>query len=870
VTTHTLSEGQRLALDQLREVVALSSGAIDMPVEPTAVDSDGWLRARISLDCAKTPQAPGGLRLRNRERFVVLVSTDFPFEVPVVLVPHRRWVGTPHVQWGVQLCLYMAPSIEWVPADGMFGLIERLTVWLEHAALGELDPDDQPLHPPVAYISGAAGVMVVHADLGELAPSASTSGRRQLAFAPGVERQPWGSTTYRLVVGITKAQTDRFDLFEWVDRHEWLRRFTAGELLVTRDGCPVAGTLAVLTDRELSFEYPKQAATLVAALESIGIPREDLFTAIGEVGAINYELARRRAGDGPVLPSELHVFVGTPSRRLHGDTLRQHLVCWRFDQLGRLVAENVIYAGAENAGLAKLGDLARELLPGWVARAETSWVRVMEARAEVTVRRDAYSSSEWVRGRTVLVLGCGALGGPIVEFCVRAGAAEVVAVDNDVVTPGILVRQPYTDDDIGIPKALALANRLNRILPNQPVRPVVGAAQAVLLGEVAPAPAADLVIDATADSAVASLLELRRMRSEGTWPPVLSVMIGHDARRGVATIAKSEATGVGRHLLRRLALASRGHYAERLEDFAADFFPTEPRTADFQPEPGCSSPTFTGSAADLSALAGHLFDAGLRALSGEGPSETAEPMVAAAVRLDASAAANRMLPAMTWLGWPNDQICKDGESGYEIRISQSALARIRAEIRRGARLRGANIETGGLLLGQVDDACRCIWVDDVSGPPPDSLLSAVHFDHGIEGVAELIAYYRERSGKLTTFVGMWHSHPYGEAEPSRTDKAAMAALVTPVADGPRRALIVIVGGGDTVWPAWVDGIQVPDLYARFISRGIHTQPVEPPPVPASHRTDAWPGGWRSRPQPASTKARKPLWRLRLRKPRWIP
>ena len=148
--------------------------------------------AWISLDCAGTPHAPGGLRLRNRERFVVLVPAGIPFDVPVVLVPHRRWAGTPHVQWGVQLCLYAAPSVEWVPADGMFGLIERLTVWLERAALGELDPDDQPLHPPVAYTSGAAGVMVVRADLGELAPAASSSGRRQLGAAPASRTQPRG------------------------------------------------------------------------------------------------------------------------------------------------------------------------------------------------------------------------------------------------------------------------------------------------------------------------------------------------------------------------------------------------------------------------------------------------------------------------------------------------------------------------------------------------------------------------------------------------------------------------------------------------------------------------------------------------------
>jgi len=744
----------------------------------------------------------------------------------------------------------------------MFGLIDRLTLWLERAALGELDPDELPLHPPVAYASAEAGVIVVRADLGALAPAAAGTGRRLPATVPPEE--PAG---YRLVVGITEAHDgDRLDVVEWVSRSEWLRRFNAGTLPAERKGRPVAGALAVLTDRELSFEYPRQAAALITALEGLGVPQEDLFTAIGEVGAINYQLTWHRAGDGPAKPADLHLFVGTPSRRIQGGVLRQHLVGWRFDDIGRQIAENIIFADADDRDLARLGQAARKVLPGWVADADITWVRVMEARAEVTVRRDTGTSACWLGGRRVIVLGCGALGGPIAEYCVRAGAAEIHVLDNDVVTPGVLVRQPYADADIGIPKALALATRLNGLRPDAPALPVVGTAQAALLADGAPAPDFDLVIDGTADAAVGSLIELRRNRARAAWPPVVSVMIGHDARRGVVTIAKSGATGAGRHTLRRLALAARGHHADRLGDIAADIFPTEPRSPIFQPEPGCSSPTFTGSAADLAALSGHLFDAGMRTLAGTGPAEASEPMVAAAVRLEASAD-GAIRPAVTWLGWPDDLICRDDARGYEIRISHPALARMRTEVRRGARLRGPEVETGGLLLGQVDDACRCVWVDDVSGPPPDSLLSAVHFDHGVEGVAELIAYHRERTGRLSTFVGMWHSHPCGKAEPSPTDKAAMAALVTPVAGGPRRALIVIVGGDDERWASFADGGQEPNVYARLCSRASDAGLIEAPPVPASQHADAWPGGWRSRMQPMRQRRRRWLRRYRLRRPR---
>ena len=363
--------------------------------------------------------------------------------------------------------------------------------------------------------------------------------------------------------------------------------------------------------------------------------------------------------------------------------LRQHLVCWRFDEIGRLVAENIIFADSDQPALAHLADLAQQLLPGWIANTNTSWVRVMEARAEVTIRRDANSSAEWIQDCRVLILGCGALGGPVAELCLRGGAKEISVIDNDVVTPGILVRQPYVDDDIGVSKSLALATRLNRVRQDQPIRPAVGSAQAVVLYDGAPPPDVDLVIDATADATVASLLELRRSRSRESWPPVMSMMIGHDAQRGVVTVSKRGSTGAGRHLLRQLSLAGRGRHADRLHDVMVDFFPTEARSTTFQPEPGCSSPTFTGSATDLAALAGHLFDAGLRALSNHGSGDSELPMVTAAVRLG-DPTEGFAQPGTIWLGWPNDLVCHDTQTGYEVRICQPALARMRAEVRRGA------------------------------------------------------------------------------------------------------------------------------------------------------------------------------------------
>lgn len=833
--------GQRLAVDQLHDLAA-EGDAVEVVATADAAGPTGFVPAEIALDCSGTPHASRGITLRARERFTVWVPQLFPFCPPAVQVSHTRWAGTPHVQWGSVLCLYVAPSTEWVPADGMRGLVERLALWLDRASLGQLDPDDQPLHPPVAYPSATAGLVVLRADLGDLAPPATMVRRHAGTSLVGPHTGEL-QHQHRLLAGVCEWRgADRLDVVDWCTRHEWLRRCLAGELDRTAAGYPVVGALVVLTDGEMAFEYPSRVAQLMNGLEELGVGRADFLDALAEITAANHYLASRRGDAGAGSP--LNVLVGTPSRRGGTAPLRQHLVCWQIDNIGRRIAEGLLWSGSQDEIRAELGRRIRALSAEWLAAAEAAWASVMEARPEVTARRDTGSAAEWLAGRRVLILGCGALGAPIADCCVRAGVSQVTVVDNGVVTPGILVRQPYADTDIGTAKALALANRLNTVRHDQPVVPLVGSALEITLSEQLTPPNVDLVIDATADAAVASLLELRRSAARSAWPPVLSVVVGHDARRGVVTVAKPNATGAGRDILRRLTLVSRAQHAARLQDVADDIFPTDTRTELFQPEPGCSSPTFTGSAAELTALAGQLLDAGIRALAGPDAREAGLPMAAAIVRLDTSLSLGPRVAGLDWLGWPNDDTVADQADGYEVRISRVARSQLRTECRRGARLRGKPVETGGLLIGRIDDACKCIWVDDASGPPPDSRLSAFHFEHGIQGVPELIDYYRRRSRMAATYLGMWHCHPSGETAPSRTDRASMHALVGAAVGGPPRALILIIGGEPERWNAWLDRGDRPEVFTQLISRrSLPADVAAPPPIPAAHEGSSWPGGW---------------------------
>ncbi|QSB22153.1 HesA/MoeB/ThiF family protein [Curtobacterium sp. 24E2] len=196
----------------------------------------------------------------------------------------------------------------------------------------------------------------------------------------------------------------------------------------------------------------------------------------------------------------------------------------------------------------------RDLAESWLGFAKIQWMVIHEARPEVTRRRDSGSSAQWLTGRKVLILGCGALGAPIAEHCVRAGVAQLHVVDKGAVTPGILVRQPYEDADIGYNKAERLAQRLSRIRGNLTVTSARGDIVTGTLADPAPLLGYDLIIDATADIGVRVGIERLRAAGREDWPPIISALFGHTAQRGIATVSMTGATGSGHDILRRLAI----------------------------------------------------------------------------------------------------------------------------------------------------------------------------------------------------------------------------------------------------------------------------------------------------------------------------
>ncbi len=728
-----MTDGQKLALEQLREVAhqAGQDGPLEILSVEQGVPRPGTVRAEISIATRQFERSSAGLPFRPRERLFVDIPPDFPFSPPSVSTPHRRFAGFPHVQWGGSLCLYLAVDTEWDVGDGMFGFLDRLYLWLERGARGELDPTGGALHPPVAYtVSDDVPSIVSRID------------------CPAVPESGWfGGVRLHHVSG------RRVDIRDWVTIEEMN---------------DVAGVgAAVLLDEPLPFEYPRKVGELLQELTGRGVS-ESRILAILQLAAL------QNAENTPV-----YVVVGTPMRGIRGSgALKQHLAVWRVDSVVVAGLRLSIEKYSSNPERREFGEKIEELIRDWARVAPVDWCPVIEDRKEIVRPRDEDTPLTWFRGKSIAVWGCGALGGHVAQMLVRAGAKRLVLRDRGKVTPGVLSRQPFGDADVGEPKAHVLAEQLRRIRPGAVIESYRSNVLDVLdaddwAGDI------DVVIDATASNRVAAKLELRRRQSGSHLPALASMVISQNARFGLTVVSLPGHSGGTRDVTRHAKIRVVGN--ESLKPFADAFWGPPPPV--FQPEPGCSDATFMGSEADVAVLSGMMMNEIAKVLSSDGGLSTASASFTDATGRIAAAA----------FAWPPDQVVQDPGSGYETRLAPEAWAEIRASMRQSARRFGSETETGGVLFGERDDVVKIVWVSEASGAPPDSTARPGGFVCGVEGLRDLTDEKSKRTRGSVRAVGLWHTHPGGVAAPSATDLVGMNQVVAAAEPATPRSLMLIVG-----------------------------------------------------------------------------
>lgn len=502
---------------------------------------DGDVVLRIRLHTADIPRSATGLELGDYEEFVVRVRPSL-FVPPTVEVDHTRFLGCPHVLQGQRLCIYLDPSREWQPSDGVAGFLTRLWDWLTDAAGGAFDASTAMYHAVGGVLHQGDGTPTI------------------------VVREPGPQKRYQ-IARLLERSRHRYDLTYSTDHNGHRTPVVTLSTDLPFGAAPTfARFLLLLDDPYLELAegrqprvLPQSQAFLTSLLASVSRNPDDTDQ--------YFVLAVPHPAGGP------HHLLG-----------------------GRLpaAAANALRQLAEKRGPAVNIDPA-----AINSEIPIEWCNMSDERQEVTTRRDDSRPVNGFRGKAVHVWGCGGLGSWIAEFIARAGAATITVCDPGTITGGLLVRQNYIEDDIGRTKADALARRLRAIRDDL----TVNVAEGTVPGDPDTLLAADVVVDATVSRSVTTYLDALVRATERT--PLIA-QVATDAASGtlgIANICGPDATATLSEIDER---AGRSVLADGLLELYHALWKEAADGDELIPTRGCSVPTFHGSAADLAAVAATL------------------------------------------------------------------------------------------------------------------------------------------------------------------------------------------------------------------------------------------------------------------------
>lgn len=713
--------GQSRALRELQVIAASSDG--DLTLLESAPDvPDGYVGVRMRASMRGIRRYGGGLPVGPFEDLEIWIPPSYPLDPPTLFASDFRFAGYPHVS-GRYLCLFLDPSNQRSPSDGMFGFVERIDQWFGDAAAGRLDPDNGPRHPPVPLGFGYSPT--------------------QLLIRPDI---PPGDNKRVLWANIEPRRPNRLDVTRF---HRY-----------PPDATPRLA-LAVLANGAIGEDYASTFGGLIGQLERLGFHPRLLVKDLMEVAARNPE------GE-PVA-----VIVGTLNRGSRNEA-QHHLVAWELpadlaDALRNLRRDHTDAEVAE--------------LDAWANHEQLQWMRVHEARPAVTRRRDETTPMAAFLGKSVEVWGTGALGGWIAEFITRAAPRSITLRDRSRVGAGLVVRQPYSEADVTSFKAHALAERLRDIDPTVDVRActddlVPSDGQVRDLGD------ADIIIDATASRAVGVVLERALLHTDSP-PTIVSVVTDSKAQLGAMFATRPNAM-VGPEYLAREALKTLARRSDS-QHFVDAFWNVADADDLAHPEPGCSAPTFHGSASDAAAVAARLVNSTARFLADGHAAVVDLAVVGATVDLDGARRHLTLHPEVPAV-LPTD-------AGYHVILTPAAVATMDRSVTRSFAHDPVS-ETGGALFGRRNDATHTIVVDLATLPPADSEGSQHGFERGVDGLGDVARAVEISTSGEASWLGDWHTHPHGIAAMSGRDLATASAIER------HGASLVLIWAGTPDSPSW--------------------------------------------------------------------
>ena len=108
-------------------------------------------------------------------------------------------------------------------------------------------------------------------------------------------------------------------------------------------------------------------------------------------------------------------------------------------------------------------------------------------------------------------------------------------------------------------------------------------------------------------------------------------------------------------------------------------------------------------------------------------------------------------------------------------------------------------ETGGVILGYIDQKLKAIYIVDVLKAPSDSEASETGFTRGVQGLETVLKEVTRRTANIVSYIGEWHSHPaFTSPYPSNADRDLIEELARTLALDGQPALMIIVGAAEEI------------------------------------------------------------------------
>ncbi|AEG04145.1 HesA/MoeB/ThiF family protein [Sinorhizobium meliloti] len=317
--------------------------------------------------------------------------------------------------------------------------LERLLMWIDAAATGELAIEGEPLElpsgpgqtnfPVVGFVGADDDLAFWHGRTNEW-------GWVDLAKLPGAKIS-YAMTTFR----------DR--QLAPIRKSVWGRAIA--EAAPSKTGLWIAlDNLPVLAP----WELPRTWADLSAHLDSQGVQLADVFEQAGS------DRRRRKDDRGTVT-----LFLGFPLAELIGEAPSKYhwLAVGSVELSDRTTKKNGFRANEQTR---RFIDRTRP-----TAGSSLTWLRTVNWEPDQIRTRSGFCNG--MVSKRVLIIGAGSLGGAVSENLVRMGVTKMGILDPDILDVGNLTRHVLGIDAVGHDKAAALANALNLTMPDVDVRGIV-------------------------------------------------------------------------------------------------------------------------------------------------------------------------------------------------------------------------------------------------------------------------------------------------------------------------------------------------------------------------------------------------------------